>query len=180
MFSYLAFALVMFSDPETPEIDCCSRLAGWPDQVSTSLKVHCDDTSFSFDFNTLEDGVSIKFDREPMKPSEKLSAEVAEALRQFSGIPILEAWCPARRDGEPVQSLWLDATGFLGETSALAVSNNEARKDCIQRGGMYDDKSWRRIFISTDRVFVDGDEIGKCTTKEDIDKYQKWMRDSVK
>jgi hypothetical protein len=169
----IAIALTMLSTPEVPTITL-STLAGAPNQTDRLLKVSCGEKVYSFKFSISQDEISIEFERDPMQPSDKLSAEVIEAFRQFSGAPFLEAWCERGNADNLAGSLWLEATG------PLQVNDKEARENCIERGGMFDRNSWRLIVIEDDSIRVDGDEIGKCTTQDDIDEYNRRTRDSVK
>lgn len=167
MLLFLVIALAMVSQLEPPAVAFGSTLAGGPDQLDMSLKVQCGETVYSFNFSATQGYLTTDFDRAPTPPSADLSIDVIEALGQFSGVPLLEAWCPVPRAGETVRTLWLEATG------PLTVSDKEARESCIKRGGMFDHKSWRKITLEANAVYIDGDEIGKCTTKEDIEDFNR-------
>lgn len=174
MLSLLVVASAVLPPPEVPPIRI-STLAGAPSQVVSSLKVSCGGNSYSFKFTTSvsEKDVSIEFDRTPVKPSDELSTVVVEAFRQFADIPVLEAWCPAPSTDGAVP-LWLEATG------SLKAGNKEPSENCAKRGGIFDDRTLRRLVIEEDAVHIDGYEIGKCTTKEDIDHYNRMTKGSVK
>ena len=166
--------LFVLSTPEVPTVTIRSGLAGAPEHIDRSLKVSCGEKIYSFKFGISRGEISIEFERDPMQPSDELSAEVIEAFRQFSSAPFLEAWCAGGNADKLGSSLWLEATG------PLKVSDRKARENCIERGGMFDRNSWRLITIEDDAAHVDGDEIGKCTTHDDIDEYNRLNRGSVK
>lgn len=173
MLSSLAVALMFLSAAE-PLTITVSRLFGAPTSIERSLEVTCAERNYSFKFGVSRGEASVEFDREPLAPTEKLSAEVIDAFKQFYDVPFIEAWCAGPSADKPAGILNLEITGLL------KINYDDAYKKCVKRGGMFDPKSWRLVTIDDDTAYVDGDDIGKCITKDDIDEISRLNRGSNK
>ncbi len=173
MFAYLAFAMIILSSAEPLNIEI-SRLYGSPSMVESSLRVTCAERTYRFLFDYSLSERSTVFDRAPMAPTEEMSAKVLSVLDKFSSVPFIETFCSGPSESHPAGILMLEVEGRLEK------SDRAARADCIGRGGMFDANSLWIMTIEGDDVQVLRDDIGKCTTKEDVDEFNRLDREQSK
>ena len=165
MIAYLAVVMTLFSSAEPIVIE--SRLYGSPSMVESLLRVTCAERTYKVLFDNSLNERSIVFDRGPVAPTEEMSSKVLSVLDKFLGVPFIESSCSGPNEAHPAGMLMLKVEG------RLKMSDRAARVDCLGREGMFDGKSLWILNIDGDVVEILRDDIGQCTTKEDIDEFHR-------
>lgn len=170
----IATAALMASGPEPIKLRI-SRLFGGPSSIDQALTVKCAANTYSFKHSINQKfGETMEFNREPKPAPAELSAAMIDVLSKFAGVPSIEPWCASPSDDAPEGILSLEIYG------SISVNDRGARSDCVKREGIYDPKSLWIVYIDGDDLRLVRDELGQCTTKQDIDEFRQRTKGSGK
>lgn len=149
------------------------RIITGADFVSRNLAVTCGKTTYSLSISVSQLPMSVEFETNPVPASEKLIAEVSDALRQFSDIPHMDAYCGGATGLNASEPLVLDIRGPLWSTAPSSF------KACLKRGGIFDLNSHRLLVIEDNSVTISGEGDGSCITISDVKKFNRLNRDAA-
>lgn len=133
-----------------------------------SFAVDCGEARYEFEFESRYSDSSLRVElltlkRTPVPMNDWMIDTIAATLKSYSDIYRFNAQCGYEKDGEPAQFLSIDLGGNSTSDISAAIS------ECDERAGMFDIETRRRLLIDDEHVEVISNEIGTCTTADDVE-----------
>ncbi|MEZ5893041.1 MAG: hypothetical protein R3C58_07850 [Parvularculaceae bacterium] len=167
MLSVASIALMMAAVSEPGEARLVSQLFGAPVAEVKSFAATCGGRTYSFDYRREKMDHSIEFHRTPVPAPKDFTETLIGILDKFPGGPDIKAWCTSSREETGPGIVMLLLSGVVD------ADDRDERADCLKRDGKYDSESLWIVEVEDDAVSLYRDKLGQCTTKADIDEFQR-------